>query len=186
MGEGMSAPEIINSQVVARSKYFAIEEMQLRFHNGEERIYERLQEVKTQSVIILPMLDASTIMLVREYAVGVNSYVLGFPKGRLERGESHMEGANRELMEELGHGARDLRVLTELTLAPGHLCHKITVVLAENLYKNRLLGDEPESLEVVQVSLDSLDELILRGDLTEARSLAALCILKSVLSKEAI
>jgi len=186
MGEDMGAPVIIKSQVIAKSKYFAIEEMQLRFHNGEERVYERLQEVKTQSVIILPMLDSSSIILVKEYAVGVDGYILGLPKGRLECGESHIEGANRELMEEIGYGARILRVLAELTLAPGHLCHKITVVLAENLYENRMSGDEPERLEVIKVSMNELDDLILRGEFTEARSLAALCMLKSEISRKDI
>lgn len=179
----MSAPEIIDSRVIARSKYFAIEEMQLRFCNGEERVYERLQETETRSVIVLPMLDSSTVLLVREYAVGVHGYVLGFPKGRIEPGEGCLEGANRELMEEVGYGAGKLKIMTELTLAPGHLCHKITVVLAENLYKNRLIGDEPESLEAVPLSFEQLDDLISKGEFNEARSLAALCILRNELSR---
>ena len=46
------------------------------------------------------------MLLVREYAAGVHRYELGLVKGRIDAGESPVEAANRELMEEAGYGAR--------------------------------------------------------------------------------
>lgn len=153
---------------------FRVEAIDLEFANGERRTYERLISRGVGAVIIVAMPDPDTVLLVREYACGVHRYEIGLPKGRLEPGESHLEGANRELQEEVGFAARDLRVLGQLTLAPGYMAHATQVVLARDLYPSRLPGDEPEPLEVIRWPIANLVELIERGDCTEGRSIAAL------------
>ncbi|MFO7763653.1 MAG: ADP compounds hydrolase NudE [Wenzhouxiangellaceae bacterium] len=153
---------------------FRVEALDLEFSNGERRTYERLMSRGVGAVIIVAMPDADTVLLVREYACGVHRYEVGLPKGRLEPGESHVEGANRELQEEVGYASRDLKVLGQLTLAPGYMTHATQVVLARDLYPSRLPGDEPEELEVIPWPFANLAELIQREDCTEGRSIAAL------------
>ena len=63
-----------------------------------------------------------------------------------------------------------------MSLAPTYMSHQSWLVLARDLYAERLPGDEPEELEVVPWKLDALDELMLREDFSEGRSLAALFI----------
>jgi hypothetical protein len=53
------------------------------------------------------------------------------------------------------------------------MSHQTHLVLARDLYEERLPGDEPEELEVVPWKLDALDQLILREDFSEGRSIAA-------------
>jgi len=153
---------------------FQVEALDLEFSNGERRVYERLISRGVGAVIIVAMPDPETVLLIREYACGVHRYEVGLPKGRLEPGESHVEGANRELQEEVGFAARDLKVLGQLTLAPGYMTHATQVVLARGLYPSRLPGDEPEQLQVIQWPIANLVELIQREDCTEGRSIAAL------------
>ena len=131
------------------------------------------------------MQDADTVLLVREYAAGLHAYELGLPKGRLERDEGVLDGANREMKEEVGVGARRLTLLTGLALAPTYMANMIQVVLAEDLYPERLEGDEPEELEVVPWRLDNLHELIMRDDVTDGRSIAALFIAREHLLRRA-
>ena len=153
---------------------FKVEALDLEFSNGEQRTYERLISRGVGAVIIAAMPDPETVLLVREYACGVHRYEVGLPKGRLEPGESHIEGANRELQEEVGYAARDLRVLGQLTLAPGYMTHATHVVLARDLYPSRLPGDEPEELQVIRWPIANLAELVQRDDCTEGRTIAAL------------
>ncbi len=167
-------PEILGSKMIARSQLFRIERVGLRFPNGAEVEYERLLGTAPGAVLIVPMLDASTVLLVREYAAGTHRYELGCPKGRVESGENIIEAANRELMEEIGFGARSIRPLRRMTIAPGYLGHTTNALLAEDLYEQRLPGDEPEEIEVVAWDMNRLDLLLVQDDLTEARSIAAL------------
>jgi ADP-ribose diphosphatase len=155
---------------------YRVERLDLEFGNGERRCYERLHSRGHGAVIVVPMLDADTVLLVREYAAGVHRYELGLVKGRIDAGETPLEAANRELQEEAGYGARELQVLRSISLAPGYMSHQTHLVLARDLYPQRLPGDEPEELEVVLWKLDALHTLALREDCSEGRSIAALFI----------
>jgi ADP-ribose diphosphatase len=109
---------------------------------------------------------------------------LGLPKGLIESGETILEAANRELMEEVGYGARDLRHFTSLTLAPGYFGHVTHVVLARDLYAHRRPGDEPEEIEVVPWRMSALRDLVAQEDCTEARSIAALYMVRDFLYED--
>ena len=78
-----------------------------------------------------------------------------------------------------------LLALATGTTAPTYMEHHIHLVLAEDLYPERLPGDEPEELEVVPWKFDALHELMLREDCSEGRSLAALFIVREVLEGRA-
>ena len=171
-------PRIIKKTLVAESRLFRVEQLDLEFSNGATVQYERLRSSGFGAVLIVPMVDAQTVLLIREYAAGTHRYELGFPKGRVEAGEDLLEAANREIMEETGYGARRLTPLTSLTLAPGYLGHNTHIVLAEELYEQRLPGDEPEEIEVVPWRLDNVADLLNRDDFSEARSMAALFIVR--------
>ncbi len=160
-----------------------VEEVDLEFANGERRRYRRVCSRGPGSVIIAAMPDPDTVLLVREYACGVHRYELGLPKGRMDEGETPEQAANRELKEETGFGARRLRLLRPLTLAPGYMEFASHLVLAEELYAERLPGDEPEEIDVVPWKLADLHELMLREDCSDGRSLAALFIVRELLAR---
>jgi len=153
---------------------YRLEHLDLEFSNGERRRFQRLHSRGHGAVIVVPLLDDDTVLLVREYAAGVHRYELGLVKGRIDAGESAVEAANRELKEEAGYGARELVDLRQLTLAPTYMSHSAHMVVARDLYPERLPGDEPEQLEVVPWKLEALHELVLRDDFSEGRSIAAL------------
>ena len=161
-----------------------VEQVDLEFSNGERRTYHRLKPRGLGAVIIVPMLDNEAVLLAREYAAGLHHYEIGLPKGRLEEGESIIEAAQREMKEEIGYGARDLIELTRLSLAPGYMTHITWIVLARDLYREKLEGDEPEELEVVPWPLADLRSLTAREDCTEGRTIAALYIARDYLQSE--
>ncbi|MGQ4584599.1 ADP compounds hydrolase NudE [Lysobacter sp. F60174L2] len=166
----------IHNIVTDDSGPYRVEHLDLEFSNGERRRFQRLHGRGHGAVVVVPMLDDETVLLVREYAAGLHRYELGLVKGRIDAGETPSQAADRELKEEAGYGARSLTVLRELTLAPTYMSHATHLVLARELYPERLAGDEPEPLEVVPWRLDALHELILRDDFSEGRSIAALFI----------
>lgn len=178
-------PEILSAETIAKTRIFRVEQVELRFTNGVHASYERLRSNPRGAVLVIPMLDDDTVLLIREYAAGVHRYELGLPKGRIEEDEPPEQAANRELMEEVGYGARRLRTIASLTVAPSYLSHVSHLVLAQDLYERRLPGDEPEEIEVVPWRLSEIDRLLTRDDCTEARSIAALFMVRELLAREA-
>lgn len=177
-------PEILKKTVVAQSRFFAVEELELQFSNGARRTYERLRPGSVPAVMVVAMLDDDTVLMIREYGAGVHAYELGLPKGTVEADETLEQGALRELQEETGYAAREFRILKTVTLSPGYMGHRLTIVLARDLFPSRLEGDEPEIIEVLPMRLSQLEEWVWREDLTEARSIAALYLVRDILRAE--
>jgi ADP-ribose diphosphatase len=174
-------PTILNRQTLARTRLFHIEQLDLRFTNGVETRFERLLGSPQGAVLIVPLLDDDTVLMIREYAAGIDRYELTLPKGRIESGEELLTAANREIMEEVGYGSNQLHHLTSFSLAPGYVGHFTHVVIARDLYPHKTEGDEPEPLEVIPWRLSDLPQLLLRDDCTEARSIAALFMTREYL-----
>ncbi|MCH9769436.1 MAG: ADP compounds hydrolase NudE [Gammaproteobacteria bacterium] len=171
-------PKIIQRSSVAQSRLFKIEALQLKFSNEVECHYEVIAGKSMGSVMIVPMLDDNTLLLIREYAAGVDDYVLGFPKGAIAKDEDILMTANRELMEEVGYGAHTLEPVTEFSLSPGYFTSKMALILARDLYPQRIAGDEPEQIEVVPWALNNIDKLLAQADFHEGRSIAALLLIE--------
>jgi ADP-ribose diphosphatase len=178
-------PTVLAREIVASSRLFRVEELQLRFSNGVERTYERLvgRGAGYGAVMIVAMLDADHAVLIEEYCGGTDEYELSLPKGLIEPGEDVLAAANRELKEEAGFGAHQLEHLTELSLSPGYMSQKIQVVLATDLYEESLPGDEPEPMRVDKVNLRELSSLIQHPQFSEGRALAALYLARDLLTQ---
>ena len=174
-------PEILATQTLAKTRLFHIEQVDLQFSNGTVVQFERMCGSPQGGVLIVPMLDRETVVLIREYSVGTERYELALPKGRIGKDEGILDAANREIMEEIGYGARSLAHLSSMTLAPGYSNQTTHVVLAQDLYPQQAEGDEPEPLESVRWSLQDLSQLLVQDDLTEARTIAALYMVRDQL-----
>ena len=181
MNSKKALPIIGARSQVAKSRLFNIEQIDLTFSNGVQRQYERIAGSGRGAVMIIPMLDENTMLLVREYCAGTHSYELGFPKGLIDAGEDAITAANRELKEEIGYGANKLTFMLKLATAQAFFDAKISLFLAQDLYPEQLEGDEPEPLEIVPWPLADYEKLLQKCDFNEARSVAALLLIKDTL-----
>jgi len=174
-------PVILNCSPVTQSRLFTIEQVELEFSNGKQCQFERIQASASGAVMIVPLVSASTVLMVREYCVGTDRYELTFPKGRIDEGEAILDAANREMMEEVGFAANKLSHLHNMSTAPAYMNFITHIVLAEDLYAKSLEGDEPETLEQVEINLADFNHVMQRDDLSEARSIATLYFMRDYL-----
>ncbi len=176
-----SKPVLTRSKIIAKTRLFQVEQIGLRFNNGNEVEYERLRSPGPGAVLVIPVLGDTTVFLIREYVAGMDRYEISFPKGVIDPGETPEQAAAREIKEEVGYGAKKLRLLRELSVAPGYSDYRTCIVLATELYEQKLPGDEPEEIEVVPWRMSELSRLLQRPDFVEARSIAALYLLQHAL-----
>lgn len=177
-------PIVHRCETAAKTRIFHVEEMDIEFPNGNRVTYERVKSSERGAVLIIPVLDNDTVLLIREYAGGVQRYELALPKGKVEGDEDLLEAANREIMEEVGYGANTLEHINSFTIAPGYISHTTHIILARDLYPHREDGDEPEEIEVIPWKLSELDKLFQHEECTEARSIAALYQVRDILKQE--
>ena len=174
-------PEILGVTTLARSRLFHIEQVDLRFDNGNTRKFERLQSNAPGSVLIIPV-DGDELILIREYAVGTERYELGFPKGAIDRGEQPIDAAGRELREEIGMASTDLTLLRRYIASPAYFNRSTWVVLAKELHHDPLPGDEPEVIEQLRWPLSRMWELLDIDEFSDGCNQLALYMLGNVLN----
>jgi ADP-ribose pyrophosphatase len=126
------------------------------------------------SVAIVPVTDGH-VTLLRQERVAVGGKVLELPAGRLEDGESPLEGAQRELREETGlHGGEWVEVASFFT-SPGFADEKIHLFLATGLDEGEATPEETEDLELVRVPLDQVPSLV--EEIEDGKTLVGLLLL---------
>lgn len=124
------------------------------------------------AVVIVPLLDRSRIVFVRQYRRAVDRELLELPAGTLGAGEQRPACARRELEEETGWRPCRLRRIGQFYAAPGFLSEQLTIFLAEDLIH---VGAHPEPDELVRPVV-----LSLRQALAKIRS-GAICDAKTII-----
>lgn len=170
-------PTVLSEEIVATSRLFRVQSQSLEFSNGTQVVYERLLGNPNGAVLIIPMLDSETMLLIREFGGGVGRYELGFPKGKIDPGETWKEASIRESQEEVGYLPADVQLLDSVSLAAGYMTHHTHIVMATGLTPQEAEGDEPEPLEVVPWKIKDWPELLKHPDFSEGRAYAALMLI---------
>ena len=78
-------PKLKNIHTVAQSRIFNLESMDVEFSNGSTRVYERLVSRGNGAVLVIPMLNDDTVLMIYEYSGGTDRYELGLTKGKIDR-----------------------------------------------------------------------------------------------------
>ena len=113
--------EILSSDTIYKGKVFNVRLDKIR--EGEIE-YEREIVEHRGSAVIVPLFADGTIAMVRQYRHATGKYLLEVPAGMLEAGEEPLEGARRELEEEIGVTARKIEPLAAFYISPGFLTEK--------------------------------------------------------------
>src|SRR5688572_18744005 len=97
------------------------------------------------AVCIVPVLPDGRIAMVRQFRKPAEAALLEIPAGGLEKGESPIDCARRELIEECGLRAEQLTPLFECYLAPGYSTELIFGFLGTELHETDIKLDEDEN-----------------------------------------
>src|SRR6516162_1931038 len=124
------------------------------------------------SVVVLPVLDDGRIVMVRQYRHATRQYMWELVAGRKEPDETPKQGAARELLEETGYRAKRMRVFMDFFPTPGFLEERMYVVLAEGLKAGEARPEEDEKIEVRAYKMKELTEMMKKGQLKDAKSIA--------------
>lgn len=166
--------ELIGSERVFQGKAFDVRIDQLRRPDGRVSRVDVVEHIG--AVALLPLDAQGRIWFVRQYRHPAGRRLLELPAGTLEPGEPPEACARRECREEIGMAAGRLERLGGFYLAPGYSTEYLQVFLASDLEPSPLPGDEDEQLEIVRLEPERALEQVQRGEVQDAKSLAALLL----------
>lgn len=175
--------ELIKSEILMQGRAFRIRRDTLKTPDQRETRFEIIDH--GGSVILIPVDENGEVLFVRQYRHAAGRDLLELPAGTRDGDEPYEECAAREIREETGMQAGRLEKVGEFYLAPGYSTEFMVVYLATDLSPNPLEADEDEFLVVEKMPVKQALQLAERGDMPDAKSLAALFLAKPWLEKYA-
>lgn len=111
-------------------------------------------------VVIVPFLTKTDIIALTQYKHGAQKILLGFPAGFIRKGETPLEAAKRELLEETGYHANTWQEIATLSENPTRRRNAFYLLFAKNLHKDPTFtenGDEGEGdIKIETISIVNL------------------------------
>ena len=156
------------------SKKFSFEINRIKLPNGHEGEYGSIKH--PGAALAVPITKDNKVILLRQYRFAVSRYLLEFPAGTLEIGETPINSIKREIKEETGYKADQWDEIGILVPAPGYADEEIHLFLARDLSElnSAPKGDLDEDIEVLIMSPEKLDNLISSGnEILDAKTVTA-------------
>lgn len=151
--------------------------------NGEESLREVVEH--PGGVTVIPVEDDGNVWCVRQFRYPLAEHLLETPAGKLERGEDPLDCAVRELSEETGLSAREFIPLGKVSPSPGFCKEMLYIYMARGLTRGQSHPDENELLDVEIHSLDSLFDMVMAGEIIDAKTIIAIMKAKAYLERQA-
>lgn len=148
---------------------------------GRRMVRETVQH--PGAVVVVPMLDASHIVFVRQYRRAVRRTLLELPAGTLEAGEGRRACARRELEEETGWRARRMRRIGHFYPAPGYTSEHLSVFLAQGLTRGSARPEPDELVRPVTLSFRTALAKIRSGAICDAKSVIGILFARQALRR---
>ena len=173
--------ELVQSETLLQGRAFKIRRDYLKTPQGTETKLEIVEH--GGSVVVIPIDDEANMWFVRQYRHAAGADLLELPAGTRDGNEPFEECAARETREEIGMEAGSLTRVGEFYLAPGYSTEFMGVFLATDLNENPLDPDADEFLSIEKIPVKQAFEMAERGEVPDAKSLAALFLAKPHLEK---
>lgn len=171
--------EFIRSETLLKGRAFLIRRDTLKTPDGRETKFDIIEH--GGSVILVPVDKDGNLLFVRQYRHAAGKDLLELPAGTLEDGEDPALCAAREIREETGFAADQIEKIGDFYLAPGYSTEFMHVFLARELKYDPLDADDDEFLSVETVSFTEAIQMAERGEMPDAKSLAALLLARPYL-----
>jgi ADP-ribose pyrophosphatase len=173
MAENINPWQVIQSREVYDNKWIKVTEYEVINPSGGKGIYGKVH-FKNRALGILAMDDEHNIYLVGQYRFVLDQYSWEIPEGGGPLEENPLDAAKRELKEETGLEAEHWEKLMDF-----HLSNSISdefghVYLARGLQHGKSRPEETEDITVKKVSLDQAYQMVIRGEITDSMSVAAI------------
>jgi ADP-ribose pyrophosphatase len=123
------------------------------------------------SAVMMAVDEKRRILLVRQYRLPADKMMWELPAGKVDEGETPLQAAKRELIEETGYRARKWEKLSSFYPSPGFVAEKMTIYLATELTAGKATPMDDERIETKWYTKKELQEMIRSGKIEDAKTL---------------
>jgi len=142
--------------------------------NGNESKFDFIKH--PGAVAIVPVID-DQIVLVHQFRYAIGGYIYEIPAGKMDiDGESPEDCARRELAEEVGYTADELKPIIKIYTTPGFCDETIQIYLATGLKKGKTHHERNEIMDITPFSIKDVQKMIKNGEISDSKTISGICV----------
>jgi 8-oxo-dGTP pyrophosphatase MutT (NUDIX family) len=168
---------ILKSKEVYENPWISLTEFDVINPGGGNGIYGKVH-FKNLAVGIVAMDEENNLYLVGQFRFPTNEYSWEIPEGGSVIGIDPLEGAKRELKEEIGLVASNWKELFRMHLSNSVSDELAIIYLAKGLEQGESEPEETELLNVRKISIDEAYRMVTNGEITDSITVAAILKIK--------
>ena len=123
------------------------------------------------SAVMMAVDEKKRILLVRQYRLPADKYLWELPAGKVDDGETPLQAARRELIEETGYRARKWQKLATFFPSPGFVAERMTIYLATELTAGTATPMDDERIETRWFTRQELAGMIASGKIEDGKTM---------------
>ena len=170
--------KLLKSKILYKGKVFNHQVDEIEYTSGNIGIREIA--IHPGGAVVIPVKNDGKIILVKQFRYPLQKTLIELPAGKLDKNEDPLICATRELEEETGYKAKDVKKLGQIYTAPGYCTEILHIYLAKRLTPGNHNREEGElGMEILEYSLPEIEEMISSGEITDAKTIAGIYYLKN-------
>ncbi|MDR3308089.1 MAG: NUDIX hydrolase [Coriobacteriales bacterium] len=171
MNNNQLAATILNATHAYQGCFLSVDQVELELPNGHLTTHDIVRH--PGSVAIIALDDQGRVLLVHQYRTALERVTLEIPAGKLDPGEEALGCAQRELQEETGYHAHNLRYLAPIAVAVGYSDEIIHLFMATGLEPGDAQPDDDEFVASTWMPLEDLIDEVLDGKIEDSKTVIA-------------
>lgn len=164
----------LKSEYIYKGKILNLRRDEIVLSDGKQATREIIEHSGGSAILCE---ECGKVLLIRQFRYAYKKNIWEIPAGKINKGENPEETAIRELEEECGIKAKNVKMLCEIYPSPGYTEEIIRLYRAEGLSKGTLHFDDDENIESVWMEIGKVKEMIKNGEINDAKTLIALSFL---------
>jgi len=180
MNESHNPWRVLAERIIYDNKWIGLTEFDVINPGGGKGIYGKVR-FKNLAIGVVPIDEEMNTWLVGQYRFPLDQYSWEIPEGGGDPAVTPQESAARELLEETGLVAKEWTQLLEMHLSNSVTDEKAILFLARGLEQHEPMPEETEQLLIRKLPFEEVYQMVVKGVITDAMSVAAIQKIKLML-----
>lgn len=174
---------IVEEKTISSDRVYTGKVISLRVDTVEvlNQGYKKREIVEHGGAVgIVAITDNNKILLIKQFRKAIEKEIVEIPAGKLEIGENPKDCAIRELQEETGYTAQNIKLMHKFFTSAGFSNQKVFIYLATGLTKGENNLDDGENLDLYELDLNDAYDMVVRNDIEDAKTSIGILLAKEL------
>ncbi len=146
-----------------------VDKLTVLLPSGKEATRDIVRHPGASAVVAIT--EEGKMVMVEQYRKPNDMISLEIPAGKLDENELPEICAKRELKEETGYIAGNVKKAFTVHSSPGFCDEELHIFYATDLIKEKACPDEGEFISTMEYSIPNLLQMITKGEITDAKTI---------------